>query len=269
MATISNATTESGKIAGYIIQWYEGKDRRTIYLSGRQYSRKIAERFREGIEALLYYRRNGNQVPDPSTERWLASLSDHLRSALVKVGLPTLTESKTYQNLWDAFLKDQQDSCPMQEIPIGSFVSCTQDWFIDMAAYTKLLEACPNQEWRTIIALARIGGLRCPSELTRLRWSDIQWTQDQFVVRQPKTERYAKHKERIVPLFPELRIELERHFAAAKPKGDDFVIQQLQRIIWNKLRCSFDTITDKAGFKRMSHPFHNMRRSRRNEDRKC
>ena len=25
---------------------------------------------------------------------------------------------------------------------------------------TKLLEACPNQEWRTIIALARIGGVR-------------------------------------------------------------------------------------------------------------
>ena len=37
-----------------------------------------------------------------------------------------------------------------------------------MDEYAKLLDACPNQEWRTIIALARVGGLRYSSELQRL-----------------------------------------------------------------------------------------------------
>jgi hypothetical protein len=226
MATISNATTKSGKIAGYNIQWHDSNGRHTIYLGGRQYSRKTAERFKEGVEALLYYRRNKIPIPDPSTERWLASLSDHLRSKLAKVGLLTLTESKTCQDLWDAFLKDRADykpatlgtyrccqklfykafaptdhinaitpeqlrawkqtllskyapagvasqlkvvgallnwavrqewlsKSPMRGIPIGSFVNRAKDRIVSRAEYAKLLEACPNQEWRTIIALIR------------------------------------------------------------------------------------------------------------------
>ena len=36
-----------------------------------------------------------------------------------------------------------------------------------------ILEACPDQEWRTLFALVRYGGLRCPSEVLKLKWSDI------------------------------------------------------------------------------------------------
>jgi integrase len=336
MATIANAITKSGKIAGYNIQWYDGKNRCTIYLGGRQYNRKTAERFKEGIEALLYYRRNKIPIPDPSTERWLATLSDHLRLKLAKVGLITLEEPKTFQNLWDAFLQDRADSkpatlqcyrscqkffyqafapaelihaitpdqlrawkqvllskyapagvasrlkvigtilnwavrrewlskSPMQGIPIGSFVNRAKDRIISLAEYAKLLEACPNQEWRTIIALARIGGLRCPSELKRLRWSDIQWTQNRFVVRPSKTEQYAGHDKRMTPLFPELRSELERHFAAVKPKNDDFVVQRFQGTSWGSFRNSFLKITVRAGLGKIVRPFDNMRMSRDNE----
>jgi integrase len=61
--------------------------------------------------------------------------------------------------------------------------------------------------------LARIGGLRCPSELRRLQWKDVDWSANRFLVHSPKTERHAGRGERLVPLFPELRKELVQHFS--------------------------------------------------------
>jgi integrase len=108
---------------------------------------------------------------------------------------------------------------PAKKIPQGSFANRENDRVISMAEYAKLLEACPNQEWRTIRAWARIGGLRCPSELKRLRWSDVNWAENRFLVRPSKTERYEEHRERIIPLFPELRIELDRLFLSEDAVG--------------------------------------------------
>jgi integrase len=133
-----------------------------------------------------------------------------------------------------------------------------------MTEYAKLLEACPNQEWRTIIALARIGGLRCPSELKRLRWSDVNWAENRFVVRSPKTERHAEHRERIVPLFPELRVELDRLFFAAETEGSEFVIESYQKTSWT-MSEPFQKIADRAGIGTIKRPFDNMRMSRSNE----
>jgi len=79
----------------------------------------------------------------------------------------------------------------------------------DMA--NAILEACPSQEWRTIFALCRFGGLRCPSEVLALRWSDIAWDRGRFKVRSSKTAHSGK-AERIVPLFPELLTELNALF---------------------------------------------------------
>jgi integrase len=157
---------------------------------------------------------------------------------------------------------------PLKKIPNGSFVNRNKDRIVTMEEYAKLLEACPNQEWRTIIALARIGGLRCPSELQRLRWSDVHWAENRFVVRSPKTEHHEGHRERIIPLFPELRSELERHFSLDEAKENEFVIQGLQNSCWN-LHPAFQAIAKRAGLGTIIRPFDNMRMTRSNEvDRK-
>ena len=114
-----------------------------------------------------------------------------------------------------------------------------------MEEYVQLLDACPNQDWRTIMALARIGGLRCPSELQQLRWSDINWEQNRFLVRSPKMERHEGKQERIVPLFPELREELDRHFLADATVGNEFVIQSWQGTSWN-LAGQFQKIASRS-----------------------
>jgi len=133
-----------------------------------------------------------------------------------------------------------------------------------MEKYAKLLEACPNQEWRTLIAFARIGGLRCPSELVRLRWTDINWAENRFLVRASKTERYVQHRERVVPLFPVLRTELERHFSSDEAKENEFVIEDVRTASWN-LHSPFKTIARRAGLEEIIRPFDNMRMTRSNE----
>ncbi|MDR0328279.1 MAG: tyrosine-type recombinase/integrase [Planctomycetaceae bacterium] len=157
------------------------------------------------------------------------------------------------------------DKDPLKNIPKGSFINRDNDRIISMEEYVKLLDACPNQEWRSIIALARIGGLRCPSEIKWMRWTDVNWEQNRFRVRSSKTERHERHRERIVPLFPELRVELDRHFFSLDETEDnEFVIEQYRRSSWN-LGTPFQLIAQRAGLGTIVRPFDNMRMSRSNE----
>ena len=153
---------------------------------------------------------------------------------------------------------------PLSKIPTGSFINRNNDRIISMDEYAKLLTGCSNQEWRTIIALARIGGLRCPSELRQLRWTDIHWSENRFLVRSPKTERHEGHRERLVPLFPVLRAELEQHFSLDETKGNEFVIEHYQKTSW-QLNMPFRSIARRAGLGKIVRPFDNMRMSRSNE----
>ena len=40
--------------------------------------------------------------------------------------------------------------------------------FITRDEIARVLDACPDQHWRCIVALARFGALRCPSEVLSL-----------------------------------------------------------------------------------------------------
>jgi hypothetical protein len=37
-------------------------------------------------------------------------------------------------------------------------------YFVPLSHGDKVLEACPNAQWKLLFALSRFGGLRCPSE---------------------------------------------------------------------------------------------------------
>lgn len=71
--------------------------------------------------------------------------------------------------------------------------------FIGLETTYKVLETCPDAEWRLIFALSRFGGLRCPSEHLAITWNDMDWEKCKFRVDSPKTG------ERWVPIFAELR----------------------------------------------------------------
>ena len=133
-----------------------------------------------------------------------------------------------------------------------------------MDEYYRLLDACPCQDWKTIISLARIGGLRCPSEVLALKWEDVNWERSCFYVRSSKTEHIAGKESRIVPIFPELKTELDALFFDSESEGRKYVINRYRSATQN-LRTTFNKILKRAGLPELPRPFDNMRMTRSNE----
>lgn len=133
-------------------------------------------------------------------------------------------------------------------------------YFITEEQALAVLAACPNTEWRLIFALSRYGGLRCPSEHLALKWTDVDWARNRMTVRSPKTERHEGKASRVVPLFPELRKELEEAF---EPENV-FVITKYRDPKQN-LRTQLLRIIDRAGQKPWPKLFHNLRATRQTE----
>lgn len=88
-----------------------------------------------------------------------------------------------------------------------------------------MLAACPDNEWQLIIAGARYGGLRYPSDHLALRWQDIDWDRECITVTSMKTEGYEGRETRQIPLFPELKPYLRAAFENAEP-GSEWVISR-------------------------------------------
>lgn len=122
-------------------------------------------------------------------------------------------------------------------------------------------------DWRVIIALARYGGLRCPSEVLRLRWEDVNWNRDRFYVRSSKTERYEGKDSRLVPLFPEVCKELEALFfhIADTSNPVEFVVNRYRDPERTNLGTQFARIVKMSGIGPIPRPFDNMRASRSTE----
>ena len=113
----------------------------------------------------------------------------------------------------------------IQENPFADMKGCavkaTTDrmYFVTQEVAEKVLEACPDAQWRLLFALSRYGGLRCPSEHLALRWGDVDWERDRITVHSPKTEHHEGKESRQIPIFPELRPYLEEVWDAG-PAGN-------------------------------------------------
>ena len=138
-----------------------------------------------------------------------------------------------------------------------------REFFVLPEMAAKILEACPDSQWRLIFALCRFGGLRCPSEHVMLRWGDVDWANCRFTVHSPKTEHHEGHESRVVPIFPELRPYLEAAFDDAA-EGTEFVITRYRDANVN-LRTQFERIVRKAGLEPWPKPFQNLRSTRETE----
>jgi hypothetical protein len=116
---------------------------------------------------------------------------------------------------------------------------------------------------RSSFALARYGGLRCPSEIYALRWGDVNWDNGEIRVPCPKLAHHEQLAYRTVPMFPVIREHLLKLFEAA-PEGQDFIIVK-HRLGCLNLRQQFERLIFRAGEKVWPKLFHNLRASRETE----
>lgn len=135
--------------------------------------------------------------------------------------------------------------------------------FVPASDVLKVMEAAPDPQWRLLIALARWGGLRIPSEALALTWRDVDFAGRRFIVRASKTEHHADGGIRVVPMFPELVEHFQTVFDAA-PAGSIHVITRY-RGVGKNLRTQLVRYITAAGLKPWPKPWQNLRASRATE----
>lgn len=79
------------------------------------------------------------------------------------------------------FFKEAVNDRLIQVNPFGAMKGISvknnrsRDFNVDRETSQRVIDACPDAEWRLLFALSRFGGLRCPSEYLALRWGDIDF----------------------------------------------------------------------------------------------
>lgn len=187
--------------------------------------------------------------------------ADAWRTHLRAIGLAQATISKRVKTARMLFKRAMRwefvESNAFAEVSAGTQANPGRQRFITQAMADKVLEACPDAQWRLIFALSRYAGLRCPSETLGLRWEDVNWHSGIFIVRENKT------KQRVVPIFPELRRYLLEAFEDAAP-GTQYAVSIFRSAHVN-MRTQFKRIIQRAGLVPWPKLFHNLRSTRQTE----
>lgn len=147
---------------------------------------------------------------------------------------------------------------PFADLRAGSMKNKSRNVYIPASDVLKVIDACPDVEWRLIFALARFAGLRTPSEMLPLKWNEIFWNTSRMIVHSPKTEHHEGGEMRTIPIFPELRRWLEEAQAVAE-EGNGHVIQQHRWV--SNWRTRAQKIIARAGIKAWPRLFQNLRSS--------
>lgn len=189
--------------------------------------------------------------------------ADRWRKAIVDEGLAGATVAKRVRVAKGIFRKAVKwrliGSNPLEDVRAGSQANPARSFHVSIDVIESVLVACPDDEWRLIVALARYAGLRCPSEHLRLKWSDVNWEKGRLTVESPKTEGHEGRAVRVVPITPPLRCLLLSQFERADP-GAIWVLPRLRSPKVN-LRTTFQKLIARAGHKPWPRLFQNLRAS--------
>jgi integrase len=152
------------------------------------------------------------------------------------------------------------EKSPFDGLRPGSQANPARARYIPLETICDVLDACPSIEWRLLVALARLAGLRCPSEIGALTWADVNWEKGRLTVLAKKTEHHGgDHAVRVVPICPELRAILADAFEQAEP-GAALVVPMAARRTVN-LRTYLEKIIIKAGHEPWPRLLQNLRAS--------
>lgn len=143
--------------------------------------------------------------------------------------------------------------------------------YVSAETVCRVIDYCPTSEWKSMFALARFAGLRCPSESFLAKWSSVDWERGTMLIESPK-----KKDTRLIPLFPALRHYLSQHWNELPPGASDWILPTLRetsgslhapaakiivrskQLIWPRLfhnmRSSCETdLTDRHGLAHACH----------------
>jgi integrase len=132
-----------------------------------------------------------------------------------------------------------------------------REYFVSLDEAQRLLDACVGSEERLMVGLARFAGLRMPSEIRDLRWSDFDAAGRTLTIRSPKTAHHKAGGVRRVPVFPLLMRLLEAHRVSA---GDSEYLMPTLRG-YSALSVRMRRVIRHSGITDYPRAMHNLRLS--------
>jgi integrase len=147
---------------------------------------------------------------------------------------------------------------PFADVPCGPQTNEDRIEYVPAATIEAVIATCPTEDWRMIFALVRHGGVRFPSEVEGLKWTDVDFANSRFTVHERKVEHHAGRGRREVPIFTALRPHLERAFRERAP-GAVYVVPSARG--GRNLGTQAKRLVKKAGFVVWQKFFTNMRGS--------
>ncbi|MBX3380871.1 MAG: site-specific integrase [Phycisphaeraceae bacterium] len=158
-----------------------------------------------------------------------------------------------------AVLWNRIKTSPFATVKTGGMKNRERIRFVARDTIAKVLAQSKDPEFRLLIALARYGGLRVPSEALLLTWEHINWAAGRMSITSPKTEGAGKAS-RVVPIFPELAPFLQAAFDAA-PEGSIYVIGRTRDAAAN-FRTQLERLIKRAAVPAWPRLWQNLRASR-------
>ncbi len=146
----------------------------------------------------------------------------------------------------------------VKDVPVASIANPDRQEYVTREAIEAVIAACPDVQWRLLVALSRYGGLRCPSEHLGLLWDGVNWEAGRMVVYSPKTEHHPGGAMRTVPIFSELMPYLREAYDL---RGDSQYVISRYRNTNANLRTEFLRIIKRAGVTPWAKLFHALRAS--------
>ena len=140
--------------------------------------------------------------------------------------------------------------------------------YVSLVQADEVLKCLPDIQWRLVFGLARFAGLRCPSEVKALRWSDVDLNADPrrrlLQVTSVKTERYEGHSRREVPIVGSLYALLKEAESLRDSKEDGPVLTRADasEAVYRRGLLRY---LKKAGIKPWNKLFQNLRVSFEND----
>lgn len=193
-----------------------------------------------------------DQITRKQVAQWRADLSSG--------GLAENTVAKHVANAKSIF-GHRRGACKLDLISANPFdressqrrPTHRETFYVDSVALERMLEHCPTPQWRALIGLCRLAGLR-RGEALRLEWADVDFDLGQLTVVAPRQD--TKHKTRIVPIVPRLFVTLNKAYVYARV-GDIYVCQDIHS---DNCMPTMRKIRADAGLPQWRDPFQCLRR---------
>jgi integrase len=182
-------------------------------------AKRTVIKWQQAAKLLKEFFRNKNlrDISSDDADRFRAKLdAGHLSEATIRTHI---SAAKVFFNA--AKRKRYVAENPFAHLVSASIANRSRDYFLSRENALKLIEACPDNQWRLMIALWRFAGLR-KMEIFHLRWEHILWDKGKMLVTCQKTAHHAGKGSRFVPIG-DILPWLSQAFSEA-PEGSQKVI---------------------------------------------